>query len=174
MSLLSASLRSSFRAMSAHVARPHRSFSSGSKDGQLTFSQFPFLARLGLKESNSGVFTDKFVPGQGPTFTSINPATNEKIATISTGSKAQLEECLQAMEKAKPHFSSLPLPARGELVRQLGEALRANKADLGALVSLEMGKIAAEGLGEVQEGTHTRACMPIRTELPKQLHRPGG
>jgi aldehyde dehydrogenase family 7 protein A1 len=44
-----------------------------------------------------------------------------------------------------------PPPARGELVRQIGEALRAKKAELGALVSLEMGKISAEGLGEVQE-----------------------
>lgn len=55
------------------------------------------------------------------------------------------------MEVAKPSFSALPVPVRGELVRQIGEALRAKKAELGALVSLEMGKIAAEGLGEVQE-----------------------
>lgn len=118
---------------------------------KLTFSQYPFLAKLGLKEANAGVFNGAFVEGKGVTFTSMNPATNEAIATVSTGDKAQLESCMQAMDKAKPKFAALPVPVRGELVRQIGEALRANKTELGALVSLEMGKISAEGLGEVQE-----------------------
>lgn len=117
----------------------------------LAFNKYPFLAKLGLAEHNDGVFNGKFVKGEGVTFTSINPATNEKIATIATGTKEQLESCIQAMNKAKPSWASLPVPVRGELVRQIGDAIRANKEELGALVSLEMGKIASEGLGEVQE-----------------------
>lgn len=117
----------------------------------LTYGKYPFLKTLGIKENNDGVFNGAFVAGKGPVFTSMNPSTNEPIATITTGTTEQLESCVQAMDAAKPHFSSLPLPARGELVRLLGEAVRANKVELGALVSLEMGKIAAEGLGEVQE-----------------------
>jgi len=81
----------------------------------------------------------------------VNPATNEPIARVSSGTAEQLESCVQAMEKAKAKFAELPVPVRGELVRQIGEALREKKAELGALVSLEMGKISAEGLGEVQE-----------------------
>jgi len=120
-------------------------------EGKLAFGKYPFLAKLGLNESNPGVFNGKFVEGKGDVFTSVNPATNEPIATITTGTREQLESCVAAMEKAKPSFASLPVPVRGELVRQIGEALRAKKTELGALVSLEMGKITAEGLGEVQE-----------------------
>ncbi len=118
----------------------------------LTFSKYPFLSKLGLSEDNPGVFNGAFVAGNGPVFTSLNPATNEPIARVSSGTPEQLETCVQAMDKAKVKFASLPLPVRGELVRQIGEALRAKKDELGALVSLEMGKISAEGLGEVQEG----------------------
>lgn len=51
----------------------------------------------------------------------------------------------------------MPAPVRGEVVRQIGDALRENIQDLGALVALEMGKILPEGVGEVQEfvGTPT-------------------
>ena len=121
------------------------------KSADLTYAKYPFLKNLGIAEVNHGVFNGQFVAGEGEVFTSINPATNEKIAQITTGSVKQLEQCIEAMDRAKPKFASLPVPVRGELVRQLGEALRKHKADLGALVSLEMGKIASEGLGEVQE-----------------------
>ena len=58
---------------------------------------------------------------------------------------------MQAMMAAKKHWAEKPAPARGEIVRQIGEALRAKREALGALVSLEMGKIRSEGIGEVQE-----------------------
>lgn len=125
---------------------------SSASRGKLTFSKFPFLAKLGLKESNPGVFDGTgFVAGQGEEFVSLNPATNEPIATVSAGTPEQVQRLVEAMDRAKPKFGSLPLPVRGELVRQIGEELRRKKTELGALVSLEMGKISAEGLGEVQE-----------------------
>lgn len=55
------------------------------------------------------------------------------------------------MEKGHKIWSSKPSPLRGEIVRQLGDELRAKKSALGKLISLEMGKIESEGLGEVQE-----------------------
>jgi aldehyde dehydrogenase family 7 protein A1 len=64
---------------------------------------------------------------------------------------AEYEECIRAMEAAKAQWAELPIPARGEIVRKIGQALRAKKDDLGQLVSLEMGKILSEGKGEVQE-----------------------
>lgn len=156
-------------AVASAAARPalfSRSMSAAAAAQPLTFSKYPFLAKLGLKESNAGVFNGAFVQGKGVTFTSMNPATNEPIATITTGDKDQLESCVQAMDRAKPKFAEMPFPLRGDLVRQIGESLRAHKTELGALVSLEMGKITAEGLGEVQEGTcaqptkakHARRC----------------
>jgi aldehyde dehydrogenase family 7 protein A1 len=58
---------------------------------------------------------------------------------------------MRAIEAAKPIWQSVPAPHRGEIVRQIGEALRAKKEPLARLISLEMGKIFAEALGEVQE-----------------------
>ena len=79
------------------------------------------------------------------------PITGETIATVRTHSP---DEAAQAVEKAHQAFLAwrkVPAPRRGELVRLLGEELRAAKDALGALVTLEMGKIRQEGLGEVQE-----------------------
>lgn len=79
------------------------------------------------------------------------PISGETIATIATDSP---EDAAQAIERAHQAFlawRNVPAPRRGELVRLLGEELRAAKAELGALVTLEMGKIRQEGLGEVQE-----------------------
>ncbi len=56
-----------------------------------------------------------------------------------------------AMEAAKRSWAEMPAPARGEIVRQIGCAMREKRDALGALVSLEMGKILSEGIGEVQE-----------------------
>ena len=53
------------------------------------------------------------------------------------------------MQEEKKEWMSLPAPARGEIVRLIGEKLREYKTELGALLSLEMGKIKAEGVGEV-------------------------
>jgi acyl-CoA reductase-like NAD-dependent aldehyde dehydrogenase len=58
---------------------------------------------------------------------------------------------MAAMEAAKTPWAEMPAPARGEIVRQIGAAMREKREALGALVSLEMGKIRSEGLGEVQE-----------------------
>jgi acyl-CoA reductase-like NAD-dependent aldehyde dehydrogenase len=61
------------------------------------------------------------------------------------------------MDAAKAKWAEMPIPARGEIVRKIGMALRAKKDDLGQLVSLEMGKILSEGKGEVQEAV---TCHP--------------
>ncbi len=65
------------------------------------------------------------------------------------GSNQDYEDCIKAMESEKVRWMQTPAPIRGEIVRQIGEAMRHKKEALGALVSLEMGKIKSEGLGEV-------------------------
>jgi aldehyde dehydrogenase family 7 protein A1 len=114
------------------------------------FAKYPFLSRLGLSEVNPAVFNGKW-GGSGDVFQSLDPSSNQPIATVRGATIEEYEQTVRAMDAAKPSFAALPAPVRGELVRKIGDALRAHKEDLGRLVSLEMGKILSEGLGEVQE-----------------------
>src|SRR5580704_10215371 len=80
-----------------------------------------------------------------------SPASAELIATVRAATATDYEKVMSLATAAAAHWRAVPAPKRGEAVRLLGEALRAVKTDLGTLVSLENGKILAEGLGEVQE-----------------------
>ncbi len=80
-----------------------------------------------------------------------NPTNGELLAKVEQASAKDYERMVKKSQKAFVAWREVPAPQRGEIVRQLGEALRAKKDVLGALVSLEMGKIYTEGLGEVQE-----------------------
>jgi aldehyde dehydrogenase (NAD+) len=91
------------------------------------------------------------VRGDGEVIESINPTTGQPIAKIRTASAEQTRETIAQAQQAFERWRTVPGPTRGELLRDLGDALREKKAELGALVSLEMGKIRAEGEGEVQE-----------------------
>ncbi len=109
------------------------------------------LERLGITEENSGAWTGAPRATSGRLVPSTNPTTGEAIAGVRLASLADYEACLQAMDEVTPRWKMLPAPKRGEIVRQIGEALREHKDDLGALIALEVGKIRQEGLGEVQE-----------------------
>jgi aldehyde dehydrogenase (NAD+) len=87
----------------------------------------------------------------GGDMASFSPVTGEQIAALKTVSAAQAADMIAKADEAFRAWRLMPAPKRGELVRLLGEELRAAKADLGRLVSIEAGKIASEGLGEVQE-----------------------
>jgi aldehyde dehydrogenase (NAD+) len=80
-----------------------------------------------------------------------SPVTGEKIASLRQMSAAEAGAAIDAAHEAFKVWRLVPGPKRGELVRLLGEELRAHKAELGRLVSIEVGKIPSEGLGEVQE-----------------------
>lgn len=120
-------------------------------DAELTFSQYPFLKELGLEETNYGVYRRGEWVGNGPDFLAVCPHNNKPIARIKMGSVEDYEACIEAMEQEKEKWMLTPMPIRGEIVRQIGEALRAKKDALGSLIALEMGKIKSEGDGEVQE-----------------------
>jgi aldehyde dehydrogenase (NAD+) len=110
------------------------------------------LQRLGLRSVNSGVCGAGWVerPG-GPELVAKNPATGQPIARVISGSADDYDRVVNDAQSAFLTWRSVPPPGRGEFVRQLGQALRQRKADLGLLVTLETGKIRAEGEGEVQE-----------------------
>src|SRR5690606_41446212 len=79
------------------------------------------------------------------------PVPGAEIAGVANASAADAGRAIDAAHEAFKAWREVPAPRRGELVRLLGEELRANKEALGRLVSIEAGKIASEGLGEVQE-----------------------
>ncbi|MGD2101900.1 MAG: aldehyde dehydrogenase family protein [Acidimicrobiia bacterium] len=109
------------------------------------------LQVLGIGERNSGVFAGEWVEASGETIDVINPATASPIAEVSMASSADYERVVESSVVTFERWRSLPAPRRGEFVRELGNALRDNIDALGALVTLETGKIRAEGVGEVQE-----------------------
>ncbi len=107
---------------------------------------------LGLKTKMKGANTGgEWFAGSGDFLTSKNPTNGEVLAKIEQASAKDYNQVMKQARKAFVIWRELPAPRRGEIVRQVGEALRAKKDMLGALVSLEMGKIYTEGLGEVQE-----------------------
>ncbi|NEY88874.1 aldehyde dehydrogenase family protein [Rhodobacteraceae bacterium KMS-5] len=80
-----------------------------------------------------------------------SPITGERLAAIAENSAAEAGAAIDAAQAAFRQWRNVPAPKRGELVRLWAEELRAHKADLGRLVSIEVGKVVSEGLGEVQE-----------------------
>jgi aldehyde dehydrogenase (NAD+) len=123
--------------------------------------------RLGLsRRVNAGVF-DGAWSGSGPLLASHSPVDGSLLAQVRTASPAEYERALRRAAAAFGQWRTVPAPVRGELVRQLGNALRAAKADLGSLVTLEAGKITAEGQGEVQEMID---ICDFATGLSRQLY----
>lgn len=140
-----------FAAKNVVSRRASRSVLSARSASALAFEKYPFLARLGLERDNLGCWNGKQWVGNGPAHTSYNPATGEALANVRFGSAEDYETCLANMHEAEEAWMCTPAPKRGEIVRQIGQKLREHREDLGMLVSLEMGKIKSEGLGEVQE-----------------------
>ena len=110
-----------------------------------------FLRELGIDAEQSGVLVAGNSDASGPIIDSVSPVDGAVIATIKTGSEDDYDRAVVAAEKAFLSWREVPAPVRGEIVRQIGLSLREHKRALGLLVSLEMGKIATEGEGEVQE-----------------------
>lgn len=109
------------------------------------------LDRLGVSGDNSGAWAGAALPTSGRRVASVDPTTGEELGAVLLASTADYETVAKAAEAAFVGWRMVPAPKRGEIIRQMGEALRRHKDDLGALVSLEVGKILSEGLGEVQE-----------------------
>ena len=111
-----------------------------------------FLKGLGIQKENEGSSTGtKWIASNGSIISSYSPVDGQLIGAVKTTDHAAYEQTIQTAQKAFNEWRNWPAPKRGEVVRQLGEALRAQKQSLGQLVSYEMGKSLQEGLGEVQE-----------------------
>lgn len=112
--------------------------------------KYSFLKELGLTEECCGVFNGEW-RASGKVVESLSPANNEIIARVRTGTVEDYEGAIVAAKSAYESWAEVPAPRRGQIVRQIGDFLRGQLQNLGKLVSLEMGKIVAEGIGEVQE-----------------------
>jgi aldehyde dehydrogenase (NAD+) len=108
------------------------------------------LASLGIQDLNPGGFAGDWV-GSGPELDVFSPIDGSRIAGVRQVTEDEYDGIVDRAHAAFLEWRKVPAPRRGEVVRQLGNRLRENKEALGALVTLEMGKIAAEGQGEVQE-----------------------
>ena len=111
-----------------------------------------FLKDLHIAPVNNGISTGQLWPvAQGELIDSYSPADGKKIGSVKAATRADYDKVIGSAEAAFRHWRLVPAPRRGEIVRQIGEALREKKEALGRLVSYEMGKSLQEGLGEVQE-----------------------
>ncbi|MDB6092606.1 MAG: gabD [Verrucomicrobia bacterium] len=122
--------------------------------------------RLGLKVHNRGVFAGEWF-GEGTPIEKYSPIDGSVIGYVSTATHTDYDRAVSTAQRAFHVWREVPAPKRGEVVRRLGEALRAHKKDLGKLVTLETGKILAEGEGEVQEMID---ICEFATGLSRQLY----
>ena len=111
------------------------------------------LDQLGLKAINDGTWCGpkSSADKSASIIESLNPATGELIGSVRSTSKAEYEDVISQAQAAFLEWRKVPAPIRGEAIRRIANGLRKHKDALGSLVALEMGKIKAEGDGEVQE-----------------------
>jgi aldehyde dehydrogenase (NAD+) len=126
------------------------------------------LTTLGIKKSNPGVSTGKkWLTSSGPVLSSYSPVDGKLIGKVRSADEKSFHAVVAEAQKAFKKWRLVPAPARGEIVRQIGVALRKYKEPLGKLVSYEMGKSYQEGLGEVQEMID---IVDFAVGLSRQLH----
>ncbi|MEC9072732.1 MAG: aldehyde dehydrogenase family protein, partial [Myxococcota bacterium] len=129
------------------------------------------MTSLNLKEDVQGVLDTLGVEREAYAaaggVTSMSPIDGSSLGTVPETSSAQAADILQASQRAFDSWRTTPAPARGELIRLLGEELRRHNDPLGRLVSLEAGKVVSEGLGEVQEMID---ICDFAVGLSRQLH----
>ncbi len=111
-----------------------------------------FFEILNLHKENQGASTgNNWLNSKGELLHSYSPVDGNLIGSVRTTGQGSYEKIIQTAQQAFLYWRTMPAPARGEIIRQISEALRDYKEPLGKLVSYEMGKSLQEGYGEVQE-----------------------
>ncbi len=111
----------------------------------------PVLESLGLTAVESGAFDGGWIDTAGERLESLDPSTGAVLAQVRLATNTDYHRVADATVAAFAEWRKWPAPQRGQVVRDLGEELRGCKVELGQLVTLEVGKVRSEGLGEVQE-----------------------
>jgi aldehyde dehydrogenase (NAD+) len=126
------------------------------------------LKTLGIEALNNGASTgSRWISGGGNVLASFSPVDGKEIARVTLANEDAYEQVIQKAQEAFATWRMYPSPKRGDIVRQVGEALRKYKEPLGKLVSYEMGKSLQEGYGEVQEMID---ICDFAVGLSRQLH----
>src|SRR5437868_6112671 len=126
------------------------------------------LSKLGIEKINEGASTGtKWLKAGGDKIESFSPVDGKRIATVNAVTRKTYDTVIAQAQTAFAEWRMWPAPKRGEIVRQVGEALRKYKEPLGRLVSYEMGKSLQEGYGEVQEMID---ICDFAVGLSRQLH----
>lgn len=126
------------------------------------------INKLGIKPENNGASTgNEWLSTNGETIDSITPVDGSLLASVKGATVSDYNKVVDKAHAAFLEWRKVPAPQRGEVVRQVGNALRTYKEELGALVSYEMGKSFQEGLGEVQEMID---ICDFAVGLSRQLH----
>ena len=127
-----------------------------------------FLAQLGIQSVNPGASTGtQWIDSKSTVISSSSPVDGKLIGTVQSTDEVTYQKIVQQSAQAFEDWRQWPAPKRGEIVRQVGEALRTYKEPLGKLVSYEMGKSLQEGYGEVQEMID---ICDFAVGLSRQLH----
>ncbi|WP_439515908.1 L-piperidine-6-carboxylate dehydrogenase [Sediminibacterium sp.] len=127
-----------------------------------------FLAQLGIQSVNPGASTGtQWIDSKATVISSSSPVDGKLIGTVQSTDETTYQRIVQQSAQAFEDWRQWPAPKRGEIVRQVGEALRTYKEPLGKLVSYEMGKSLQEGYGEVQEMID---ICDFAVGLSRQLH----
>src|SRR3989441_9400197 len=109
-----------------------------------------WLRRLGIDDLNPGVFDGQW-SATGDIVEALSPIDGKPLARVRLATAEDYERAVERAQQAFGKWRTVPAPVRGETIRRFGNALRELKKDLGRLVTMETGKILAEGEGEVQE-----------------------
>ncbi len=127
-----------------------------------------FLKTLKIGNTNKGISTGThWIASKGETIDSFSPVDGKKIGSVVAADRDSYDTVIKKAEEAFKTWRLVPAPKRGEIVRQIGDALRQYKEPLGKLVSYEMGKSLQEGYGEVQEMID---ICDFAVGLSRQLH----
>lgn len=126
----------------------------------------PLLKSLGIAD-DPRIITDVSAGDSDGIVVSMNPSTGKPIAGIKLDDADDYERIVSEAQESFKRWRLIPAPERGQVVRAIGDALRENLEPLGELVALEVGKIRAEGIGEVQE---TVDIADFAVGLSRQLH----
>jgi aldehyde dehydrogenase (NAD+) len=148
----------------------------------LSYGKYPFLKELGIHEINPGACAgpDDWNITQGRELLGVvSPIDGSTIARVALASEADYEHVVSVAQQSFEKWRMIPAPKRGQIVRQVGDDLRRLKEPLGKLVTLEMGKIVSEGMGEVQEAIDiadfavglSRQLYGLMMQSERPLHR---
>ena len=113
------------RLLRPRSAAAHRAISTAS--GTSCHAEYPFLKELGIGDENPGCYHGTWC-GSGAVGTAVNPATGKAIARVHTATPEEYDACLDAMNAARDAWALVPAPKRGDIVRQIGAAMRAKQA----------------------------------------------